>query len=339
MTALVSWFATYQQSYQMTRVGQFALYDVASDMFRHIAKLSLKFFDRNETGRIMARVQSDVNVLQNLLSQGLISTVGNMISVFGILAVMFAINWRLAALTSTSVPVFVLAILLWQGFARRSFRRARATISVVNASLQENVSGVRVIQSLGREERNSREFDRANTANLDANLSAGRVAAAAQPIVELTSAMSLVLVLFFGGKMVIDGSLTIGQLVSLHAVHRPLLRPDTPDHAAVHAAPARHDRRRAHLRDPRYRSRRLSTRRTPTSCRASKATSTSTTSTSATSRRRGAARLLAGHPCRRARGRRWPDRRWQEHPGQPAHALLRRDRAAPYASTSTTCAT
>ena len=214
MTALVSWFATYQQSYQMTRVGQFALYDVASDMYRHIAKLSLKFFDRNETGRIMARVQSDVNVLQNLLSQGLISTVGNMISVFGILAVMFAINWRLAALTSTSVPVFVLAILLWQGFARRSFRKARATISVVNASLQENVSGVRVIQSLGREERNSREFDRANTANLDANLSAGRVAAAAQPIVELTSAMSLVLVLFFGGRMVINGSLTIGQLVA-----------------------------------------------------------------------------------------------------------------------------
>ena len=101
----------------------------------------------------MARVQNDVTVLQNFLSQGLISTIGNTFSVVGILVVMFVINWRLAALTSTAIPVFVTALVIWQGFARRSFRRARATISVVNASLQENVSGVRVIQSMGREER------------------------------------------------------------------------------------------------------------------------------------------------------------------------------------------
>jgi ABC-type multidrug transport system fused ATPase/permease subunit len=103
---------------------------------------------------------------------------------------------------------------VWQRFSRKSFRRARATVSVVNASLQENVSGVRIIQSMGREAANSNRFDEANTANLQANLGAGRVSAAAQPIVELTSAMSLVMVVGVGGIMVIHGNLGLGSLFS-----------------------------------------------------------------------------------------------------------------------------
>ncbi len=213
VTALLSWMAQYQQVYHMTFVGQYVLYDIASGMFRRISDLSMSFFDSNETGRIMSRVQSDVTVMQNFLSQGLISTIGNMFSVVGILVVMFVLNWRLAALTSVSLPLFVAALLVWQGFSRRSFRRARATISVVNASLQENVSGVRVIQSMGRETTNSSRFDAANNANLQANLGAGRVSAAAQPIVELTSALSLIMVLGFGGGMVIRGSMDLPVLV------------------------------------------------------------------------------------------------------------------------------
>ena len=212
-TALLAWMAQYQQVYHMTFVGQYVLYDIASGMFRRISDLSMSFFDSNETGRIMSRVQSDVTVMQNFLSQGLISTIGNMFSVVGILVVMFVLNWRLAALTSVSLPLFVAALLVWQGFSRKSFRKARATISVVNASLQENVSGVRVIQSMGRETTNSTRFDEANNANLQANLGAGRVSAAAQPIVELTSALSLILVLGFGGGMVIRGSMDLPVLV------------------------------------------------------------------------------------------------------------------------------
>ena len=178
--SLVGWMGQYQQTYQMTWVGQHALYQVAGDMFKHIVHLSLSFFDRNEAGRIMARIQNDVTVLQNLLSSGLVTTVGNLLSLVGILASMFILNWRLAGLVMVTIPVFVTILYVWQGFARRSFVKARATISVVNASLQENVSGVRVIQSLGREQRNLRQFDEANSANLDANLGASRISAATQ---------------------------------------------------------------------------------------------------------------------------------------------------------------
>ena len=210
----VAWLAQYQQVYHMAYVGQYALFDLASGMFRRITSLSLSFFDSNETGRIMARVQNDVTVMQNFLSQGLIQAIGNLLSVVGILTVMFFLDWRLAALTATSVPVFVAALFVWQKYSRRSFRQARATVSVVNASLQENVSGVRVIQSMGRESANSERFDVANAKNLQANLGAGRVSAAAQPIVELTSAMSLMMVLGVGGLMVINGSLELGPLFS-----------------------------------------------------------------------------------------------------------------------------
>ncbi|HXH20968.1 MAG TPA: ABC transporter ATP-binding protein [Dehalococcoidia bacterium] len=211
---LAAWMGQYLQVYQMTWAGQHALYQVAGDMFNHIVKLSLSFFDRNETGRIMARVQNDVTVLQNLLSSGLVATLGNLLSLVFVVVLMFSTNWKLAAITSTVIPVFAAVLIFWQGFARRAFREARATISLVNASLQENVSGVRVIQSLGREARNSRQFDEANTANLEANLGASRVSAATQPIVEIIQAAALALVVFFGGRMVLNDQLSTGALVA-----------------------------------------------------------------------------------------------------------------------------
>ena len=212
VTSFFAWLAQYQQVYQMTHAGQFVLYELASDMFRHIVRLSLSFFDKNETGRVMSRLQNDVTVLQQFLSSGLIATLGNMLQLVTIVVTMFVISVTLAAICSAVIPVFVLMLLVWQKYARRSFRGARAAISQVNANLQENVSGVRVIQSLGREDANFERFDRANAQNREANLTATRVSAMTQPMVEITSAVALALVVFFGGSMVIDGTLTIGFL-------------------------------------------------------------------------------------------------------------------------------
>ena len=211
-TLFVAWMAQYQQVYQMSWAGQHVLYQVASDMFKHIVRLSVSFFDENETGRIMSRVQSDVNILQQLLSSGLIQTLGNMLLLVGIVVTMFAVNWKLAALSTAVIPLFVFLIIIWQSYARRSFRGARAAISVVSANLQENVSGVRVIQSMGREDQNFEEFERANAENLRANLYATKVGSMTQPMVEIISAMSLAIVVFFGGSMVIQDTLSIGLL-------------------------------------------------------------------------------------------------------------------------------
>jgi ATP-binding cassette subfamily B protein len=210
----VLWLTQYQQVYQMTWVGQNALYRVASDMFSHISRLSLSFFDQNETGRVMARVQNDVNVLQQMLSNGMISIFGSAIALVGILVTLFLLNWELAALVSLSVPAMAGALWIWQRKARRTFLAARATISAVNASIQENVSGARVIQSLSREGVNARAFRDVNGENMKASVQAGQAAALVAPMVDLIAASALAVAIFVGGMMVLNGDFQLGYLVA-----------------------------------------------------------------------------------------------------------------------------
>jgi ATP-binding cassette subfamily B protein len=210
----VLWLTSYQQVYQMTWVGQHALYRVSSDLFHHIGSLSLRFFDENETGRVMARMQNDVTVLQQVLSNGMISIFGSLIALIGILITLFVLDWELAALVSVSVPVMAATLWIWQRYARRSFLQARATISTVNATIQESVSGVRVIQSVSRERINSRSFNAVNQENRDANVESGKVSALVQPLVALIAACALAVTIFVGGSKVLDGSMEIGFLVA-----------------------------------------------------------------------------------------------------------------------------
>jgi len=208
------WVTQYQQVWQMTWVGQHALYRVASDMFSHISSLSLSFFDQNETGRVMARMQSDVNVLQQVLSNGMISIFGSFLSLIGYMVILFVLNWQLALWVSISIPIMTVTLWVWQRHARRTFLAARATISAVNASIQENVSGARVIQSLSRERVNSREFGTVNNENMRASVDAGRAAAMVAPLVDLIGAAALAVAVIVGGRMVIHHDLELGFLVS-----------------------------------------------------------------------------------------------------------------------------
>ncbi|HEY7294044.1 MAG TPA: ABC transporter transmembrane domain-containing protein, partial [Dehalococcoidia bacterium] len=140
----VMWLSQYQQTYQMTWVGQHALYHVSAAMFQHISRLSLSFFDQNETGRVMARMQNDVTVLQATLSSGFITILGSLLSLGGIFVTIVLLNWQLALMVFSTVPLMAGTLWFWQRQSRRSFLAARAAISTVNASIQENVSGVRV---------------------------------------------------------------------------------------------------------------------------------------------------------------------------------------------------
>ncbi|MEI6665562.1 MAG: ABC transporter ATP-binding protein [Chloroflexota bacterium] len=212
--SLVMWLSQYQQVYQMTWVGQHALYNVSSAMFQHIAHLSLEFFDRNETGRVMARMQNDVTVLQATLSNGVLQILGSVLSLAGIFVAIMLLHWRLGLMVFSIVPVMAAALWFWQRQARHSFLAARAAISTVNASIQENVSGIRVIQSLSRERRNAEAFGDVNTNNLNTNLKASRMSALIQPMVELLAAIAMAIAVFAGGLYVLRGELQVGFLVA-----------------------------------------------------------------------------------------------------------------------------
>ena len=156
------------------KISQEVLYKLRTDMFNHLQKLSVPFFDRNEVGRIMSRVMSDVGQLQEFLPMVTI-TLGDMLSLVGIIIVMFLMNWQLALVTIVVLPLLALIMGVWQRYARVAFIRIRYAISVVNTRLQQNISGVRVVQSMNREDLNLHQFDRVNMDHLDANLRAIRL--------------------------------------------------------------------------------------------------------------------------------------------------------------------
>ncbi len=212
--AALSWFGQYVQQVSTAFVGHNVLLRLRTQMFDHIQKLSLSFLDRSEVGRVMSRVQNDVNVLQELLTSGLLTILADFAGLGIVIFFLLYQDVPLAFATFTVVPVLVVVMAVWQAQARKAFIRVRQAIAVVNSNLQENVSGVRVIQSLSREQENSRRFDRVNSDNWSANVDAGRITAAVMPIVELLVAVATGLVILFGGWRVLDGSMGVGVVVA-----------------------------------------------------------------------------------------------------------------------------
>jgi ABC-type multidrug transport system fused ATPase/permease subunit len=208
------WQAQYWQIWTMSWAGQQILFHVSTDMYTHLQKLSLGFYDRTQIGRVMSRLQSDIDVLESMLSSGLLAMLSSVVALVGIIGTMLVLNAGLALLSFTVLPVMVAIAIFWQRHAQRSFRLTRAAISMVNATLQENISGMRVIQSLVREDRNGEEFERLNAYNRDTNLEASRIAAFILPLVEVVAAVAIALIVIFGGMEVAHHTLEIGILVS-----------------------------------------------------------------------------------------------------------------------------
>ena len=211
--AVVQFLTSYLNMRLMALAGQNVLRTLRVELFNHIQRLSMSFFDKNETGRIMSRVQNDVRQLQEVLSI-FVNSLGQVLSLIGIIGAMLYMNVQLALITLSVIPILFIALNIWQRFARKTFMRVRTAIAEVNSGLQENISGVRVVQSLNREETNIRRFQRSNVANLEANLQASRLSAALLPTVEILTSLGLALVVFFGGYMVFQDTIEAGTLVA-----------------------------------------------------------------------------------------------------------------------------
>jgi ATP-binding cassette subfamily B protein len=213
VNGLIAWGSQYIQQYTMANIGHGILLTLRNQMFDHLQKLSLSFYDRNEVGRIMSRVQNDVGSLQELLSNGVLLVFADLITLVGIVVIILSLNVQLALITMTVIPFLAAIMILWQNYSKAAFLRVRQAISIVNADLQENISGARVIQSLSREDINFQRFDNMNETNFDANVSATRLAGGLQPIIELLMGVALALVIIYGGAQAIAGKLLMGSLV------------------------------------------------------------------------------------------------------------------------------
>lgn len=224
VNAVVNMVSNYLQYSAMARISVGVLYSLRTDMFSHLQLQSSSFYDHSEVGRIMSRVQNDVFQLQEFMEIGVI-TLGDMVMLIFIVAVVIIMNPVLAAVALLGLPLLVTLMLIWQRFARSAFVKVRIAISIVNASLQENISGVRVSQSMNRQQINLQNFDKLNTDHRDAALRAAFLSALMSPIVEVLTVVSMGLVVIVGGKMVFDETLEIGLLVAFLLYIQRLFEP------------------------------------------------------------------------------------------------------------------
>lgn len=221
----LGWGGRYLEELFLGYVGQKILYRVRTEMFDHLQRLSLRFFDQNKVGRIMSRVQSDVHQIQELLASGMLNVVFSAVTLVAIACIMLIMNTRLALLTLTVVPALAIVAFIWQKYARQAFIKVRRAIATVNAQLQEGIAGVRVTQSLTREELNSEQFEHVNREHYSANIRAARLQAAMWPMVEILTALGTALVIYFGGRQVLAGEMTAGVLVAFMLYVRRFFEP------------------------------------------------------------------------------------------------------------------
>ena len=214
LITLVHFAANYIQFVYMARVGQGVLYTLRTQIFNHLQDLSPSFFHRTPVGRIMSRSISDILQLQELF-EILVMSLADMLSLVGIMLVMLIIDWRLALVCLSVVPVLFFILSYWQQFARRSYMRIRRAIAMVNGEFNQNITGVRVVESMNRQPENLVHFEGLNHEYMSANLQASRFSGGLQPSVETLIGLGMGFgVVLVGGMLVQGGNLEWGVMVA-----------------------------------------------------------------------------------------------------------------------------
>jgi ATP-binding cassette, subfamily B, multidrug efflux pump len=210
---LVNYGASYLQETIVGRVAEHVLYDMRRAMFEHLQRVSLSFMDKTEVGRLMSRLQGDVNSMQEFLETSVLS-VGDIVLLFGIVFVLLFLDARLALLTMSTMPVLLLVRLVWLPRARAAFMGAHETNSTTNGALAEAIHGVRTVQSLDRQRVNFDLYDEKARDNLRAHLVASRYAQVMVPIVDTLTGIAMAVLVVVGGQMVLGGQLEVGVMVA-----------------------------------------------------------------------------------------------------------------------------
>ena len=215
----------YGQTYYMQMVGQRSMYDLRMEMFRHLHRLPIQFFDRNPVGRLLTRVTSDVDVLNEMFTSGVVAIFGDFFSLLFILAVMLQLNAKLALVTFAVLPLIALATALFRRRVRDCYRRIRTAIARINAHLQEHVTGMSVVQLFNREDKSFAEFDAVNRAHQKAFLDSVYAHSLFYPTIEVLSSAAIASILWYGGHRVFEGTLTIVILVAFIQYAQRFFRP------------------------------------------------------------------------------------------------------------------
>jgi ATP-binding cassette, subfamily B, multidrug efflux pump len=208
-----------------TWVGQRVMYDLRMQIFEHLQRLSISYFDRNPVGRLMTRVTSDVETLNELFSSGVVTIFGDIFTLVAIMVMMLALDFKLALVTFAVIPLVYLTARTFRRRVRETFRDIRYRLARLNAFLQERLSGMRIVQLFGRETDSARRFAELNREHLSAHLRSITVYAIFFPVVEVLTAVAVALLLWYGGLRVLGGTLTVGVLAAFIQYTRRFFQP------------------------------------------------------------------------------------------------------------------
>ncbi len=206
-------------------MGQRIMYDLRMQIFSHLQTLHVAFFDRNPVGRLMTRVTTDVDALNELFTAGVVSIFGDICTLAGIVVTLFILNFRLALAIFSVLPLLFVVTFLFKIKVRDSYRRVRTAIARINAFLQENITGIAVVQIFGQERKQYRRFTQINREHLDANLQSIFYYAIFYPLLELVGTLAIALIVWYGGLQVFEGTLTLGALVAFVQYSDRFFRP------------------------------------------------------------------------------------------------------------------
>ncbi len=256
LTLLASFVLEYVQTWTMQMTGQRIMFDLRMQVYSHLQRLDLRFYDRNPVGRLMTRVTTDVDVLNDLFTTGVVSIFGDVFTLIGIMGVLVWMDWRLALVTFSVLPLIALVAQWFRRNVRDSYRTVRIWIARINAYLQERITGMATVQLFRREAKDFARFDEIDRAHRDANIDSIFYYATFYPLIEIVSALASALILWFGGAWVQGGTLTVGSLVAFLLYAAALLPPDQRHVGEVQRPPGRDGILRAHLPAPRHPGRR-----------------------------------------------------------------------------------
>jgi ATP-binding cassette, subfamily B, multidrug efflux pump len=220
-----SFLLEYLQTYYMQWAGQMTMFDLRAQIFRHLQRMHIGFYDRNPVGRLVTRVTTDVDAVNEMFTSGVVSIFEDVFVLAGIIAIMLRMNWKLALITFAVLPLIGVATKIFRDKVRDSYRRIRVAIARINAYLQEHVSGMVVLQLFNREERAFDKFSEVNSVHMDAYKDAIMAHAVYYPVVEILSAIAIACVIWFGGIDVIRGTTTLGVLVAFIQYAQRFFRP------------------------------------------------------------------------------------------------------------------
>ncbi len=226
VAVLVGAFAAeYVQTWTMQLTGQRIMFDMRMAIYGQLQRLDLRYYDRNPVGRLMTRVTSDVDVMNDLFTSGVVTIFGDVFTLFGIMGVMLWMNWRLALVAFAVLPIIALVTNWFRKNVRESYRVVRGWIAKINAFLQENITGMSTVQIFRREALNFAKFDEIDARHRDANIDSIFYYAVFYPAIEATSALASALIIWYGGVSAMDGMLTLGALAAFLQYSQRFFRP------------------------------------------------------------------------------------------------------------------